>query len=130
VSHRRVGSLLYACGMASETPWLTLPEVAERLGIPLARVRELVRDRHLLAVQGEGDEVLRLPESFLAEGESGLEAIPTLRGTILVLADAGLTDDEIMRWLLRENDEIGQTPIDALRTGKKTVVRRVAQTSF
>ncbi|MBN2177658.1 MAG: DNA-binding protein [Demequinaceae bacterium] len=116
--------------MAGEMTWLTLPDVAERLGVPLARVRELLRERYLLAVRREGDGVLHLPESFLIEGESGMEAIPTLRGTILVLADAGLTDDEVMRWMLGDNDEIGESPVDALRSGKKTVVRRIAQTSF
>ncbi|MCJ7826660.1 MAG: Rv2175c family DNA-binding protein [Demequinaceae bacterium] len=116
--------------MTSDTTWLTLPDVAERLGLPVTRVREFLRERQLLAVRREGDGVLHLPESFLIAGESGMEAIPTLRGTIFVLADAGLTDDEVMRWLLRDNDELGEAPIAALRAGKKTVVRRIAQTSF
>jgi excisionase family DNA binding protein len=116
--------------MASDTKWLTLSEVAERLGVSVGRVRELLREHRLLAIVREGDEVLRLPESFLIDGESGPEALPSLRGTILVLTDAGLADDEVMRWLLSENDEIGGRPIDALREGKKTAVRRTAQTSF
>jgi hypothetical protein len=116
--------------MAGETTWLTLPEVAERIDLPLTRVREFLRERSLVAITGENDGVLRVPESFLVEGESGAEVSPTLRGTVFVLADAGLTDDEIMRWLLGDNDELGDTPIGALRAGKKTLVRRVAQTSF
>lgn len=116
--------------MADETTWLTLPDVAERLGLTLSRVRELVREYHLLATPREDDGTLQVPESFLIKGEEGMEAIPTLRGTILVLTDAGLTDDEVMRWLLSDNDELGETPINALRDGRKTLVRRVAQTSF
>ena len=115
--------------MAAET-WLTLPDVAERMKVPVGRVRECLRDRQLLAVPRDGDGALHLPESFLVDGDDGVEAIPTLRGTILVLTDAGFTDEEAMRWLLAENDEVGSTPIDALRAGRKTLVRRVAQTSF
>lgn len=71
---------------------------------------------------------LHVPESFLIESPEGPEPIPTLRGTVLVLTDAGLTDEQAMRWLLDHNDELGQTPVEALRSGKRASVRRVAQT--
>ncbi len=116
--------------MASDTTWLTLPEVAERLGLPLSRVRELVRERYLVAIPREGDGGKQIPESFLIEGESGMEVLPSLRGTFFLLADAGFQDDEVMRWMLSDNDELGDTPIGALRAGRKTLVRRVAQASF
>jgi hypothetical protein len=116
--------------VAGDTTWLTLPEVAERLGLPLSRVRELVRDRYLLAIPRDGDGVKQVPESFLVEGQSGMEVVPTLRGTFFVLSDAGLEDDEVMRWMLSDNDELGDTPIGALRAGRKALVRRVAQASF
>jgi hypothetical protein len=45
-----------------------------------------------------------------------------------VLQDAGFTDDEAIDWLLSEEDSIGQAPISALRQGRKSEVRRVAQT--
>ncbi len=116
--------------MASETMWLTLPDVAERLGVAVTRVRELIRERQLLAVRREEDGVLQMPAAFLIDGESGETAIPTLRGTIIVLADAGMDVDGIMRWLLSENDELGEAPVDALRSGKKASVRRVAQAAY
>ncbi len=50
-----------------------------------------------------------------------------LRGTIVVLGDAGFTDDEAMNWLLSEEDSLGVTPIEALHAGRKAEVRRVAQ---
>jgi len=118
----------YARSVAGETTWLALPDVALRLKVPVSRVRELVRERHLLAVRRGENDALHVPESFLIEGPDGLQPIPTLRGTVILLADAGLTDDHVMRWLLDDNDELGQTPVDALRSGKRAHVRRVAQT--
>ena len=51
-----------------------------------------------------------------------------MRGTIIVLQDAGFSDDELIDWLLSEEESIGLTPIEALRRGRKSEVRRVAQT--
>ena len=51
----------------------------------------------------------------------------SLRGTIFVLHDAGFTDDEAIDWLLTPEDSIGIPPIEALRAGRKSEVRRVAQ---
>jgi hypothetical protein len=111
-----------------ETTWLTLPDVASRLDLPVTRVRELLRDSHLLAIRRGDNAALYVPESFLIEGPDGLQPIPTLRGTVLVLTDAGLTNEQVMRWLLDDNEELGETPVEALRSGKRAHVRRVAQT--
>jgi len=101
--------------------WLTIPDVAEELGIPLSRVRRLLEDRHLLATRVDG--VLRIPADFLRDGEP----LGELHGTLVVLHDAGFSDDEAMRWLLSEEESIGAAPLDALRAGRKAEVRRVAQ---
>ena len=93
--------------MVTERTWLTIPEVAERLA--------------LLAVRRDG--ALRVPEDFL--GDEG--PVRELRGTVVVLRDAGYTDDEAMTWLLEERDELGTAPIAALRAGRKAEVRRIAQ---
>jgi hypothetical protein len=61
---------------------------------------------------------------FLVDGHP----LASLRGTIIVLQDAGFSDDEAIDWLLSEEDSIGAAPIDALRAGRKSEVRRVAQT--
>jgi len=45
----------------------------------------------------------------------------------VVLADAGFSDDEAMRWLLNPDESIGIPPVEALRRGRKAEVRRVAQ---
>lgn len=104
------------------TEWLTIPDTAEILGIPAGRVRRLIDERHLVAVRRDG--VLRVPALFLVEGE----VLSSLRGTLIVLSDAGFSDDEAVEWLLAPEDSIGLAPIEALRAGRKSEVRRVAQT--
>ena len=101
--------------------WLTLPEIAERLGIAVTRVRRLIEDKHLVATRRDG--VLRVPEAFL--DEEGPR--PELRGTVILLNDSGYSDDEAVAWLLSTEDSLGAAPIDALRAGRKAEVRRVAQ---
>ncbi len=103
------------------TTWLTVPDLVELLGITPSRVRKLIDDRHLLARRVDG--VLKVPDSFLRDGEP----VHELRGTVFVLGDAGFTDDEAVEWLVSVDDSLGVAPIDALRNGRKTEVRRVAQ---
>lgn len=108
--------------------WLTVPEVAERLGVRLSAVRGMIEDRQLLAARVGERSVVAVPERFLDEA-----ALPHLRGTFTVLADAGLRDEEILRWLFTPDDTlpVPGAPIDALVAGFKTEVRRRAmETAF
>ena len=101
--------------------WLTIPDLTERLGLKVSQVRRLIEDRILLAARVDG--VLRVPEAFLVDDEPMHE----LKGTLVVLGDAGFDDDEAMRWLLSTDDTLGTSPVEALRQGRKAEVRRVAQ---
>jgi hypothetical protein len=106
---------------ADQTDWLTVPDLVELLGQTPSRIRRLIDDRHLLATRIDG--VLKVPSLFLRDGAP----LPELHGTAIVLADAGFTDAEALEWLLGEEDSLGTTPIAALRAGRKSEVRRVAQ---
>ena len=101
--------------------WLTVPDLVERLGQTPSRIRKLIDDRHLLAARIDG--VLKVPASFLRDDAP----LPELHGTAVVLADAGFSDAEALEWLLGEEDSLGTSPIAALRAGRKSEVRRVAQ---
>lgn len=101
--------------------WLTIPDLTELLGLKVSQVRRLIEDRALLASRIDG--VWQVPELFILDGEP----LHELRGTLVVLGDAGYTDDEAMHWLLAEEESLSTTPIDALRSGRKAEVRRVAQ---
>ncbi|MCU1418313.1 MAG: DNA-binding protein [Schumannella sp.] len=103
------------------TTWLTVPDLVDLLGISQSRVRRLFDERILLAVRVDG--VLRVPADFILDGEP----LGDLRGTLMVLADAGFTDEEAMHWLLNDEESLGTTPIAALRARRKAEVRRVAQ---
>lgn len=106
--------------------WLTLPDLADALGIDFGRARRLVRDRHVVAVRHGERSVWQVPAGFLHDGE----VIPTLRGTIVLLTDAGFKDHEIIRWLHEPDDSLGTAPLEALRQGRRAEVRRVAQALF
>lgn len=106
---------------AAGTTWLTVPDLVELLGISQSRVRRLFDERILLAVRVDG--VLKVPSDFIVDGEP----LGDLRGTLIVLADAGFSDDEAMHWLLNEEQSLETTPIAALRARRKAEVRRVAQ---
>lgn len=107
--------------MNTPSAWLTLPELVEVLAEPLSRVRRLLDDRHLVGSRRSG--ALAVPAAFIVDGAP----LPSLRGTVIVLQDAGFSDDELIDWLLGEDDSIGLAPIEALRRGRKSEVRRVAQ---
>ena len=129
--------------MTDTTPagqWLTLPDVAELLGTDISKVRGMLHDRVIVAVRRGENPVKRVPADFFVprhlenpadrrepvEGERPVP-LPSLRGTIALLGDLRFDDDEIVDWLLTDNDEIGTTPLAALREGRRSQVRRVAQ---
>ena len=106
---------------ATETAWLAIPDLVEVLGLSHSRVRQLIEDKHLLAVRRDGK--VSVPASFIRDGAP----VGELRGTLIVLADDGFTDEQAMEWLLEVDDSLGVPPIDALLAGRKAEVRRVAQ---
>lgn len=107
---------------ATPTDWLTMPDLVERLDEPLARVRRLLDEKYLIGSRRTG--TFAVPEIFL----SGDHPLSSLRGTVIVLQDAGFSDDEAIDWLLGYEDSMGRAPISALLAGHKSEVRRVAQT--
>ena len=104
-----------------ESDWLTLADLTEVLGEPLGRVRRMLDELQLVGSRRDG--VFKVPAVFIVQGEP----IGSLRGTLFVLHDAGFTGDEAIDWLLAPEESIGIPPIEALRVGRKSEVRRVAQ---
>jgi hypothetical protein len=104
--------------------WLTVPDIAERLGLRLSDVRQLISDRQILSLRIGPRHVISIPAKFL--NEDGL--LPELPGTFTVLRDSRMTDTEILRWLFTPDDTlpVPGAPMDALLAGFKTEVRRRA----
>ena len=120
----------------------TLTSIARRTGTDvrtLAAGNVLADPSRIRAGQ-----VLRLPDAvpadLLVPGHLANPAAPdvpsddrpwtvlaSLQGTLTVLADDGFSDAETIAWLFAVEDSLGTSPIAALRAGRKTEVRRVAQ---
>jgi hypothetical protein len=107
--------------LAGPAEWLTMPDVAERLGIPVNRVHQLVRDRFLIAVRENG--VLRVPADFITEAG----VVKHLPGVLNLLYDAGYNDAEALRWLYTPDESLPGTPAAALRGDRATEIKRRAQ---
>ncbi|MGV8857019.1 Rv2175c family DNA-binding protein [Rhodoglobus sp.] len=101
--------------------WLTVPDLTEQLGLKVSQVRRLIEEGALLASKIDG--VWQVPDVFIVDGAPLRE----LKGTVIVLSDAGFTSDESMNWLLNAEPSLGVSPVEALRAGRKAEVRRVAQ---
>lgn len=113
--------------LGPEVEVLPLPEVADRLGLSISKVRQALRDGQLLAVRRAGEP--SVPEPFLTADGQIVKGLP---GTITVLADAGFTPDDMLRWLFEPDETLpGGTPIGALRaTGGREVKRRAQALAF
>lgn len=98
-----------------------MPELVETLGEPQGRIRRLLFERYLVGSRRNGP--LAVPDVFIVDSRP----LASLRGTIIVLQDAGFTDDELIDWLLAPEETLGRAPIDALREGHKSEVRRIAR---
>lgn len=106
--------------------WLPVPDVAEILGVTPRDVRNLIRSQHLVGCRLPGLEGARIPSAFLSAARpDGL--VDGLRGSIIQLRDAGMTDEQVVSWLLSPHPELGGSPAAAMREGRKHAVRRAAQ---
>lgn len=101
--------------------WLAVPDVAERLGVPVTRVHQYARDGQLISVRIDG--AVRIPADVL-DGNTTLKYLP---GVLTVLRDGGYTDEEILEWLFADDDSLPGRPIDAVRNDRHKEITRRAQ---
>jgi Rv2175c C-terminal domain of unknown function len=102
--------------------WLTVPEVADRLGLPPSRIKQLLRDRKLVAVQ-RPDGTFCVPAAFLDGGQ----VVRGLHGTLTLLFDCGFDEADALRWLFTADESLPGTPIQAITEHRGTEVNRRAQ---
>lgn len=100
---------------------LPLPDVAERVGVAVTRVHDMLREGRLLAVRRDG--IVQVPALMLAE-DGIAKHVP---GVISLLRDGGYRDEEILKYLYTDDDSLPGRPIDALHGHRAREVMRRAQ---
>lgn len=103
------------------TQYLGIGELVELFNTTPGKIHRMIEQKHLAAVRVDG--VLKVPALFILDGEP----LPSLHGTLVLLNDAGYSQAESVAWLFDENAGLDVAPIEALRSGRKTEVRRTAQ---
>jgi hypothetical protein len=106
---------------AGPATWLTFPDIAGVLDVPVTKVHQMVRDGALLAFRRDG--VRQVPAELVAN-RAVLKHLP---GVITLLRDAGYSDEEALRWLYQEDTTLPGTPAQALAGELATEVKRRAQ---
>lgn len=101
--------------------WFTLPDLAEFYGLGITEVRSMMADGEFLAIRRGEPKVLSVPQALVDP-----EPLELLPGTVTILADAGFSDLEILVWMFTPHESLIGTPIDSMRAGRRTEVRRLA----
>lgn len=102
---------------------LTFPEVAEKLGLAVTRVHDLVHARKIIAWR-TADGVRVIPAAFF---NAKNQINKYVSGVLTVLGDGGYSDEEILRHLFSSDDSLPGRPIDALHGHLAREVIRRAQ---
>lgn len=103
--------------------WLTLPEVADRVGVDVTRVRAMLKENRLVAVRRGPRAALSVPAALVP----GPQPLKGLAGTLTMLADFGYQPHEAVAWLFAEEPALGMSPVAALHDNRPTAVHRAAQ---
>jgi hypothetical protein len=102
--------------------WLSVPDLGDRIGETATQVRELVRQRRLVVIERGTPRVKSVPVEFVHEGA----LLKGLAGALTVLADAGFSVEQSVRWLLTDTPLLPGRPVDFMAAGRDTAVKRVA----
>jgi hypothetical protein len=103
--------------------WMYLPDIAERWGVEVTKVRNMVTDGSLLAVRRGENKVLMVPAAFIGEDKP----VKGVLGTLTVLKDSGFSKEEALEWLFTDDPTLPGTPAQALNENRGTEVKRRAQ---
>lgn len=103
------------------TDWITVPDAAELLDVPLGKVHRLIEENELFVLRIDG--VKKIPREIIVDGEP----LASLKGTIAVLLDSGFSLEGAIDWLYEADETLPGTPMQALLEGRKTEIRRRAQ---
>ena len=103
---------------------LPLPDVAERTGLDIMAVRQLLKDGKVIGSRRPGDDVLCILADQLEDDGTPVKHLPAV---ITLLRDGRYSDEEVLTWLTTPDDTIPGTPLQALRENRGTEIKRRAQ---
>ncbi|WP_297003930.1 Rv2175c family DNA-binding protein [uncultured Corynebacterium sp.] len=101
---------------------LTVPDVADLLGVIVTRVMDELNRHRLIAVDVDG--VRHIPARFFTDGGEINKFVP---GVIALLSDGGWEDAEILDFLFTADASLPGRPVDALHGHLAREVMRRAQ---
>lgn len=108
--------------LPADEPLLSVPDFAERMGVVVTKVFDLLGNHQLIAVDRDGKKAI--PERFLADDGHVVKFVP---GVIALLSDGGYTDAEIFEYLFTADDTLPGRPVDAIHGHLAREVMRRAQ---
>lgn len=103
------------------TEWINLPDVADKLGVSISKVHQMIRDGALLAVRRNG---IRVVPAELVANSTVLKHLP---GVLTLLRDSGYNDEETLRWLYEPDDSVDGCGAKGLGGDRAREVKRRAQ---
>jgi hypothetical protein len=106
---------------AGPSGWIPLPDVAERLGVRVTKVHQMIREGTLLAVRRDG---IRVVPAELVANSTVLKHLP---GVLTLLHDAGYNDEEALRWLYQPDEALDGNAALGLAGPRAREVKRRAQ---
>ncbi len=109
-------------GLPAGERLLTIPDVAERMGVVVTKVFDMLRNKQLLAVRI--NDIRYVPEVFFGDRGELNKFVP---GVIALLTDGGYSNQEIVEYLFREDDSLPGRPANALQGHLAREVMRRAQ---
>ncbi|MDR6277201.1 Rv2175c family DNA-binding protein [Corynebacterium suicordis] len=101
---------------------IAIPDAAERMGVVVTKVMDLLNNGQLLAIRL--DNVRYIPEMFFTEDGDLNKFVP---GVISLLSDGGYSSQEILEYLYEADDSLPGRPVDALHGHLAREVMRRAQ---
>src|SRR5690606_17197573 len=97
VTCERLENVVNDSAVIPEDQWLAVPDIIELTGARFSVVKAWLQDREVVGLRRGPHNAVMVPASFLTPQGP----VKNLRGTITVLGDSGLTDEEIIEWLHR-----------------------------
>lgn len=101
--------------------FLTVREAAQRLGIPPRRIKQLWTQHQILQVKVDREPMI--PAECLAQVDGEWVVRESVRGTLMMLLDAGFSDEEATDWMLAENPDWGKSALKLLAENRVREVR-------